>query len=127
MVFENDEQRQGFASLSAKQKRRFEDIEEDHPNWSYSQIMSKMALDCQVDTTVEKMDGGQINGPEDLPPDVWVTILEGAKTVIQSIKGIGYKIIDAFDAAIFTIKTWIIAGLSRVGNRIGKLLGGLFG
>ena len=76
---------------------------------------------------VEKMDGGQINGPEDLPPDVWVTILEGAKTVLQNVKGIGYKIIVAFDAAISTIKTWIIAGLSRVGNRIGKLLGGLFG
>ena len=50
-----------------------------------------------------------------------------AKTVLQNVKGIGYKIFVAFDAAISTIKTWIIAGLSRVGNRIGKLLGGLFG
>ena len=127
MVFENDEQRQGYESLNAKQKRRFRDIEEDHPNWSYDQIMAKMAFDSQVDITVEQMDGGQVNGPEDLPPDVWEAILVGAKTVVQNIKGIGYKIIVAFDAAISTIKTWIIAGLSRVGNRIGKLLGGLFG
>lgn len=127
MVFENDEQRQGFASLSAKQKRKFEDIEEDHPNWSYSQIMAKIAIDSQGDKWLESMDGGQVNGPEDLSPDVWEAILVGAKTVLQNVKGIGYKIIVAFDAAISTIKTWIIAGLSRVGNRIGKLLGGLFG
>lgn len=127
MVFENDEQRQGYESLSARQKRRFRDIEEDHPNWSYGQIMTKMAIDSQGDKAVEKMDGGEVIGPEDLSPDVWEAILVGAKTVVQNIKGIGYKIIVAFDAAISTIKTWIIAGLSRVGNRIGKLLGGLFG
>lgn len=127
MVFENDEQRKGFESLSAKQKRRFRDIEEDKPNWSYGQIMAKMAIDSQGDKAVETMNGGEVNGPEDLSPDVWEAILVGAKTVLQNVKGIGYKIIVAFDAAISTIKTWIIAGLSRVGNRIGQLLGGLFG
>lgn len=126
MVFENDEQRQGYESLNAKQKRRFRDIEEDHPNWSYDQIMAKMAFDSQVDITVEQMDGGQVNGPEDLPPDVWEAILVGAKTVVQNIKGIGYKIIVAFDAAISTIKTWIKLGIKQIGNRIGELLDKLF-
>lgn len=127
MVFENDEQRQGYESLSAKQKRRFRDIEEDHPKWSYGQIMAKLEIDNQTDVIIDSSNGGELNGPEDLSPKVWEAIFVGAKTVLQNVKGIGYKIIVSFDAAISTIKTWIIAGLSRVGNRIGKLLGGLFG
>ena len=89
--------------------------------------MAKLEIDNQTDVIIDSSNGTDVKGPEDLSPDVWEAILVGAKTVLQNVKGIGSKIIDAFDAAIFTIKTWIIAGLSRVGNRIGKLLGGLFG
>lgn len=50
MVFENGEQRKGYESLNAKQKRRFGDVEEAYPNWSYGQIMAKLAIEAQADS-----------------------------------------------------------------------------
>lgn len=112
------EQRQDYNKLTASEKRDFSYQESKHPNWSFQQIMAKIAFEVQVDDTIGM--GGNNVDPAD--PILWLTILEGVKTTLSKFKSIGQSIFIAINSAIVSLKGLVIAGAKKVGNVIENLL-----
>lgn len=122
MVFENDEQRQGYESLSKKRKEAFDDIAKRYPHWDYEKVMKKMALDEKMDEMIEG--GGKDADPNN--PQVLEAILTGANAILQKIKGISQKCIRAIESAISTVKDWISQGIRYLGDKI-NIIFSIFG
>lgn len=112
------EQRQDYNKLTASQKMDFSYEESKHPNWSFQQIMAKIAMAGDVIIILEK--GGNNVDPAD--PTTWLTILEGVKTTLSKFKSIGQSIFIAINSAIVSLKGLVIAGAKKVGNVIENLL-----
>lgn len=111
-----------YNSLSSQDKKRFAQIEEEHPNWSCKQVLKKMTIDDRIDSTVEQC-GGDVDRND---PKIWVLILEGAKQTLSKFRSIGADVLGVIDNAIQTIKITIKDGIKQIGNLISKLLGNLF-
>lgn len=122
MVFENDEQRQGYESLSKKRKEAFDDIAKRYPHWDYEKVMKKMALNEKMDEMIEG--GGKDADPNN--PQVLEAILTGANAILQKIKGISQKCIRAIESAISTVKDWISQGIRYLGDKI-NIIFSIFG
>lgn len=117
MVFENDEQRQGYESLSKKRKEAFDDIAKRYPHWDYERVMRKMAFDEKIEKTIER--GGKDADPNN--PKVLEAILTGANTILQNIKGISQKCIRTIESAISTVREWIAQGIRYLGDKINTI------
>ncbi len=111
-----------YNSLSSQNKKKFAQIAEEHPYWSFKQVLTKMSIEDNVDNVVERC-GGDVDRND---PKTWVLILEGAKQTLSKFKAIGADVLGVIDGAIKSIKTAISAGIKQIGNLISKLLGNLF-
>lgn len=116
------EQRQDYNKLTNSQKEDFDYNERKHPNWTFNQLMAKVAFEEKVDDTVGK--GG--NNVDSKDPQIWLIILEGVKVTLSKFKSIGCSIFMAIDGAITSIKGMIVSGVRRVGDVIDRLFDKLF-
>ena len=116
------EQRQDYNKLTKSQKEDFDYAKRKHPDWSFTQLMAKVAFEEQTVETIEK--GGKNVDPQD--PDTWLLILEGVKKTLSRFQSIGQFIFAAIDGAIQTIKGLIWAGVKKVGSIIDNLLDSIF-
>ena len=117
MVFENDEQRKGYESLSKKRKESFDDIAKRYPHFDYETVMRKMAFDEKIEETLGC--GGKDADPNN--PKVLEAILTGANTILQNIKGISQKCIRTIESAISTVREWIAQGIRYLGDKINTI------
>lgn len=116
------EQRQDYNKLTSSQKEDFKYNERKHPNWTFTQIMAKLALDEKGGEFIDR-GGNNVNPTE---PDTWLIILEGVKATLSKFQSIGRSIFMAIDSAIVSIRGLIVAGIKRVGDVIDNLFDKLF-
>ena len=116
------EQRQDYNKLTKSQKEDFDYNERKHPNWTFTQLMAKVAFEEKVDDTIG--DGGKNVDSKD--PIVWITILEGVKTTLKKFRSIANSIFTAIDGTIASIKGMIAVGMRKVGDVIERLFDSLF-
>ena len=116
------EERQDYDKLTEQQKEEFDYQCRKHPEWSFKQVMAKLAFEEKVDETVG-------NGGEDVDvndPVTWVAILEGVKITLSKFVSIGRAIFVTIDSAITSLKGLILAGIRRIGTVIDDLLDRIF-
>ena len=116
------EERQDYNKLTKEQKEEFDFQSRKHSNWSFKQVIAKVAFEEKVDTTINN--GGVNVNPKD--PTIWLTILEGVRTTLTKFKSIGRSIFIAIDSAITSLKGLIRAGIQRIGDVIDNLLDKIF-
>lgn len=116
------EQRRDYDKLTKEQKEDFAYFERKHPNWSFSQVMTKVQFEIKIDTTIGK--GGENVKPQD--PEIWLTILGGVKVALSKFKSISDSITNAINGAISSLKKMISLGIRKVGNAIEKILDSIF-
>lgn len=117
-----NEERQDYNKLTKEQKEEFDYQSRKHPDWSFKQVIAKVAFEEKVDTTIDN--GGEDPNPQD--PTIWLTILEGVKATLSKFKSIGRSIFIAIDSAITSLKGLIRAGIQRIGDVIDNLLDKIF-
>lgn len=116
------EERQDYDKLTKEQKEEFDYQSRKHPDWSFKQVIAKVAFEEKVNTTINK-GGSNVNSKD---PTIWLTILEGVRTTLTKFKSIGRSIFIAIDGAIASLKGLIRAGTQRIGNVIDNLLDKIF-
>ncbi len=116
------EERQDYDKLTEKQKEEFEYQSRKHPDWSFNQVMAKVAFEEKADETINK--GGVDPNPQD--PNIWLTILEGVRATLTKFKSIGRSIFVAIDSAIASLRGLIRAGIKRIGDLIDDLMNKIF-
>lgn len=118
------EQRRDYDKLKKEHKEDFAYFERKHPDWTWSQVMTKVQLNIIIDDPKGPLgDGGDVD-PHD--PDIWLTILEGVKVALSKFKGISDSITNAINGAISSLKQMISLGIRKVGNAIEKILDSIF-
>lgn len=84
------EEREQYNKLSELDREEYDLIKKKHPNWSHSQILTKLGVSVEIGKRLEK--GEDVN-PDD--PTVIEEILKGAKDFLI---GVGLFIADVFEA-----------------------------
>ena len=116
------EERQDYNKLTKEEMEEFDYQSRKHPDWSFNQVMAKVAFEKKVNTTIEQ-GGGDPNLKD---PTIWLTILEGVRTTLTKFKSIGRSIFIAIDSAITSLKGLIRAGIQRIGDVIDNLFDSIF-
>lgn len=116
------EERQDYYKLTKEQKEEFEYQSRKHPDWSFKQVIAKVAFEEKVDTTING-GGANVNSKD---PTIWLSILEGVRVTLTKFKSIGRSIFIAIDSAIVSLKGLIKAGVQRIGDVIDNLLDRIF-
>jgi hypothetical protein len=96
------EEREQYNRLPYADREEYDHIARKRPNWSHSQIMTKVGLSHTMDKKIGK---GEDIDPDD--PTVIKEILKGAKDFLI---GVGLFIADVFEA--------IDEALTYVGNKL---------
>lgn len=117
-----NEECQDYNKLTKEQKEEFDYQSRKHPDWSFKQVIAKVAFEEKVDTTINN-GGANVNSKD---PTIWLTILEGVRTTLTKFKSIGRSIFIAIDSAITSLKGLIRAGIQRIGDVIDNLLDKIF-
>lgn len=113
------EERQDFEKLTPKEKECFDFYSRINPNWSFKQIMVKLAFDEKTKVIIDK--GGSDANLQD--PKTWEIILEGVKKTLLKFNSVGSSVFNAIDDAIAELKGLIKAGVNKIGDAINKLWG----
>ena len=108
-----------YNNLSAKEKKRYRQIQEEKPQWVHKQIMSKLAFERAFDDTIEK----GANNPNPNDPIILKQILEGAK---RWLKQIGNSINEYIDSALRKINNLIKSGIDYIEDKLTDFIGWLF-
>ena len=116
------EERQDYNKLTKEQKEEFDYQSRKHPDWSFEQVIKKLAFEEKTDETIGK--GGKNVNPKD--PTIWLNILEGVRTTLTKFKSIGKSTFIAIDSAITSLKGLIKAGVQRIGDVIDNLKDRIF-
>lgn len=116
------EDRQDYNKLTKEQKEEFDYQSRKNPDWSFQQIMIKLAFDEKVKDVIDK--GGSDANLQD--PSIWEIILEGVKTTLSRFNSIGVSVFNAIDETIANLKGLIKAGVNKIGDAINKLWGKIF-
>ncbi len=117
-----NEERQDYNKLTKAEKEEFDSQSRKHPEWSFTQIMTKLEFEKMGNEVITE--GGNNVNPKD--PAIWQTILEGVRTALTKFKSIGRSVFIAIDSAITTLKGLVMAGVKRIGNVIDNLLNKIF-
>jgi len=95
---------------------RYNKLKEEHPDWTDEQIWTKISIEMEADTTINKNE--DIN-PND--PDIVKLILEGAKKWLkEALPQIFARVKEFFEDVIANVKTWIKKGFDYVVELIGR-------
>ena len=108
-----------YNNLSAEEKKRYRQIQEEKPHWNHEQIMCKIAFERQLNKTIEE--GRNNTNPND--PIILKQILEGAK---RWLKQIGYSINEYIDSALRKINNLIKSGIEYIEDKLTDIIGWLF-
>ena len=102
------EERQDFEKLTPEKKECFDFYSRLYPNWSFNQIMVKLAFDEKTNDFIGK--GGSDANLQD--PKTWEIILEGVKKTLLKFNSVGSSVFNAIDDAIANLKGLIKAGIN---------------
>lgn len=117
-----NEERQDYEKLTRKEKEYFDFYSKTNPDWSFKQIMVKLAFDEKTKIVIEK--GGSDANLQN--PSIWKTILEGVIITLSRFNSIGSSVINAIGDAIAELKGLIKAGVDKIGDAINSLWGKIF-
>lgn len=106
------EERQEYNKLPKNARDNYDYIKRNYPNWSHSQIMTKLAFDGEVGKIIGK--GGSDINPKD--PSILKMILEGAKEILKKWKILNFKIKEIIDDTISYLSDQIKKGITYLSD-----------
>jgi len=89
------EEREQYNKLSELDREEYDLIKKKHPNWSHSQIITKLGVSVEIGKRLEK--GEDVN-PDD--PTVIEEILKGAKKFLKRCGIIIKEVFEAIDEVL---------------------------
>lgn len=96
----NYEEQKQYNNLSGNDKRYYDKIKSEHPNWNHKQAMVKVAFNHKEDEIIER--GGHNIDPEDT--EILNAIFQGVKTFLKRVGVIIQDVFNALDKLIEMVK-----------------------
>lgn len=107
-----NEERQQYNKLPKNERDNYDYVKRNHPNWTHSQIMTKLAFDKKAGDFIE-------TGPADIDPadtSILKMILKGAKEILKKWNILNSKITEAIDDTISYLSDLIKKGITYLSD-----------
>lgn len=110
-----DQERRQYNQLSREGQRHYDQLKNDHPYWSHSQLYAATVV-------YERMIRGIENGGDINKGDFWKDILAGARRWLSNLPNIASDVLSALDNAIYRLGVAMREGIEWLGGKIGDFL-----
>jgi len=107
-----NEERQEYNNLPKNERDNYDYVKRNHPNWTHSQIMTRLAFDKKAGDLID-------NGSSDIDPEdtsILKMILEGAKEILKKWKILNSKIMETIDDTISYLSDLIKKGITYLSD-----------
>lgn len=113
------QEQQEYNKLSNNGKRNYDRIKAESPDWTHSQIITKVKIIEKLDKVID--DGGDVD-----EPGILQTILMEAREWLVEFCNVGSSILSAIDNAISELGNAIARGIQWIGDKLGDFLNRIF-
>lgn len=109
------EEKRQYDSLSYEERQEYDYLRNKHPNWSHKQIMTKFALDKNINVAID-------NGAEDVEnnPEIIKIILSETKNMLERLGCFFEDVFEVIDNALDTLTDLIDRGICYVGEKLAE-------
>ena len=112
MTYEEEQQ---YNKLSYSGRMEYDHIKSMHPNWSHSQIMTKLSTDITIGKMIENGRDVDVDNPAILKE-----ILEGAKSFLIGAGIFIAAVFEVIDDALDALGDLICRGISYIGDKLSE-------